>query len=210
VTWQAPDPADEEGYLSACSKAAFADAPEDRAYDSDPSFKPVLDALNAARHDEAVQAAVGLVPRFPDLDLPYLWMGTAYRRSDQLEESKAVLVRGLAAARRKAHLLGGMGDTEWLMGDIHAAVYAWCQALHCLSDNPIDYSPYLMLSYVAKSCGLNDAEERLLAKVDSIRFGQIRLEPVTAERLTSLARNERTAAMSLAVQQITSACCGDA
>jgi len=209
AAWRAPDPADEESYLGACSQAAFAEVPEDRKYDSDPSFQPVLDALNSARYDEAVQAAEGLIPQFPDLHLPYLWMASAYRRSGRLEESKAVLVRGLAAARQKVSLLNGMGETEWEMGDIHAAVYAWCQALHCLSANPIDYCPYLMLSYVAKGCGLNDAEERLLAKVDSMRAGQIRLEPVIADRLTSLARNGRTAAMSLAVQGITSRCCGD-
>jgi hypothetical protein len=95
-----------------------------------------------------------------------------------------------------------MGETEWRMGNIHQAVYCWCQALHCLSSNPIDYNAYLLLSYVAKGCGLGEAEQHLLGRVDAMRGGEIRLDPSTADRLTALVRSKKDSAMSRAVQDI--------
>jgi tetratricopeptide (TPR) repeat protein len=201
-SWPVPDPANEEGYVRSCSEAVFSEEKEERTFRSDPAFQGVLDPLNSQQYAAAIKAAESLLSRFSDFDLPYKWLASAYRSTNQLQQSHDVLVRGLARAKRKAVLLTDMGETEWRMGNIHQAVYCWCQALHCLSSNPIDYNAYLLLSYVAKGCGLGEAEQHLLGRVDAMRGGEIRLDPSTADRLTALVRSKKDSAMSRAVQDI--------
>lgn len=121
-------------------------------------------------------------------------------KANQLQQSRDVLSQGLAKAKRKSLLLTDMGETEWRLGNIHQAVFYWCQALHCLASNPADYNAYLLLGCVAKGCGLGSAEQALLARVDAMRGGQVRIDPTTAERLVSLVRAKKSAAMSRAVQ----------
>jgi tetratricopeptide (TPR) repeat protein len=192
----------EEDYVRRCSEAAFLEEKEDRTFRSDPAFQPVLDLLNSQQYSAAIKAVESLLSRFSDFDLPYKWLASAYRSTNQLQRSQEVLGQGLAKAKRKSMLLTDLGETEWQMGNIHQAVYCWCQALHCLSSNPIDYNAYLLLSYVAKGCGLSDVERRLLGRVDAMRGGQIRLDAATADRLTSLVRGKKDSAMSRAVQGI--------
>lgn len=202
ASWPVPDPANEEDYIRSCSEAAFSEEKEERTFRSDPAFQRVLDPLNSQQYSAAIKAAESLLSRFSDFDLPYKWLASGYRSTDQLQRSQEVLGRGLAKAKRKSILLTEMGETEWRMGNINQAVYCWCQALHCLSSNLIDYNAYLLLGYVAKGCGLSDVEQRLLGRVDAMRGGQIRLDPATADRLTSLVRGKKNSAMSRAVQGI--------
>jgi tetratricopeptide (TPR) repeat protein len=132
-SWPVPDPANEEGYVRSCSEAVFSEEKEERTFRSDPAFQGVLDPLNSQQYAAAIKAAESLLSRFSDFDLPYKWLASAYRSTNQLQQSHDVLVRGLARAKRKAVLLTDMGETEWRMGNIHQAVYCWCQALHYTS-----------------------------------------------------------------------------
>jgi tetratricopeptide (TPR) repeat protein len=193
---------DEEIYVRSCSQAAFSEEKEERTFRSDPAFQTVLDPLNSQHYPAAIKAAEDLLPRFADFDLPYNLLGSAYRATDQLQQSRKVFERGLANAKRKAYLLTEMGETLWRLGDVHQAVYYWCQAVHCLSSNPIDYNAYLLLSYVAKGCGLGDIEQRLLGRVDAMQGGQPRLDPATASRLSELVRSRKDHAISRALQDI--------
>ena len=193
---------DEEAYVRSCSEAAFSDEKEERTFRSDPAFQLVLDSFNSQRYPAAIKAAEDLLPRFADFDWPYNLLGSAYRATDQLQQSREVLGRGLRNAKRKAFLLTEMGETLWRIGDVHQAVYYWCQALHCLSSNPVDYNAYLLLSYVAKGCGLGDIEQRLLGRVDAMQGAQPRLDPATAGRLTELVRTRKDDAIDRALQDI--------
>lgn len=197
-----PDPVNEEDYVRSCAETAFPEEKEERTFRSDPAFQRVLDPLNSQQYSAAIKAAESLLPRFLDFDLPYKWLASACLSTDKLQRSQEVLAQGLAKAKRKSLLLTDMGETEWRMGNVHQAVYWWCQALHCLSSNPIDYNAYLLLSYVAKGCGLGGVEQRLLGRVDAMRAGLIRLDPATADRLTSLVRSKKSSAMIRAVQGI--------
>ena len=193
---------DEEIYVRSCAEAAFSEEKEERTFCSDPAFRRVLDPLNSQHYAAAITAADDLLPLFPDLDLLYNWLGSAYRATDQLQQSREVFERGLTNAKRKVFLLTEMGETLWRIGDVHQAVYYWCQAVHCLSSNPVDYNAYLLLSSVAKGCGLGDIEQRLLGRVDAMRGGQPRLGPATAGRLTELVRNQQDHAIGRALQDI--------
>jgi len=200
----APDLSNEEGYVRSCSEVAFSEEKEERTFQGDRAFQRVLGPLNSQQYPAAIKAAESLIPRFPDFDLPYKWLASAYLATDQLQLSQDALARGLAKSKRKSLLLTDMGETQWRMGDIHQAVYSWCQALHCFASNPgaDEYSVYLLLSYVAKGCGLGDAEQRLLRRVDTLRSGQVRLDPATTQRLTALVRVKKDSAMSRVVQDI--------
>lgn len=202
--WPVPDGSDEEEYVRGCSTPAFSDQKEERTFRSDPAFQQILDPLNSKQFSAAIKAAGNLVPRFPDFDLPYKWLASAHRSTEQLQRSREVLSRGIAKARRKTLLLTDIGETEWRLGNVHQAVYWWCQALHCFASNPIDYNAYLMLSYVANGCGLSDIERRLLAKVDAMRGGQVRADPPTADQLTSFVRSKKNAAITRALQDMDS------
>ena len=154
---------DEGAYVRSCSEAAFSEENEERTFRSDPAFQRVLDALNSQQYPAAIKAAEDLLPRFSDFDLPYKWLGSAYRATDQLQQSRDVLGRGLARAKRKAILLTDMGETAWRMGDIHHAVYYWCQAVTCgliQSDLP---SPH----------GINAAEEAPLGVAQPAALGDV-------------------------------------
>ena len=198
---------DEEIYVRSCAEAAFSEQKEERTFRSDPAFQRVLDPLNSQHYAAAIMAGDDLLPLFPDFDVLYNWLGSAYRSSDQLQQSLGVLGRGLAKAKRKVFLLTEMGETLWRIGDLHQAVYYWCQAVHCLSSNPVDYNAYLLLSYVAKGCGLGDIEQRLLGRVDAMQGGQSRLGAATAGRLTELVRNQRDHAIDRALQDIDARYC---
>lgn len=200
ASWPVPDPTNEADYLRACSEPAFTDEEEQRTFRSDPAFQGVLDPLNSRNYEAAISAAQSVLRRVSDFDLPYKWLGSAYRSTGQLHRSQEVLGQGLRKAKRKSILLTDMGETEWQMGDIHGALYFWSQAAHCLATNPIDYNAFLLLSYVANGCGLNDVEQRLLRRVDAMR--QVRLDPATAGRLTSLVREKSDSAMKKTITAI--------
>jgi hypothetical protein len=95
-----------------------------------------------------------------------------------------------------------MGETLWRLGDVHQTVYYWCQAVQCLSSNPVDYNACLLLRYVAKGCGLGNIEQRLLGGVDAMQGGQPRLDPTTANRLTELVHSRKDHAIGRALQDI--------
>ncbi|HUF52145.1 MAG TPA: hypothetical protein VMR52_00020 [Dehalococcoidia bacterium] len=200
VPWSVPDGMDEEHFVRCCAEAAFTEAAEDRTFRSDPAFQQVLGPLNAEQYASAIKAAAKVVPRFPDFDLPYKWLAAAYLSTDQLQQSRAVLIKGLAKTRRKSLLLTDLGETEWRLGNIHQAVFYWCQALQCLGANPVDYNAYLLLAHVARGCGLSGAEQALLARVDAMQGGSVRIDSTTGERLLSMVRQNKTGAMSRAVQ----------
>lgn len=204
ASWPVPDPANEEDYVRACSEPAFVDENEQRTFRSDPAFQGVLDPLNSRNYKAAIKAAEGVLRRVSDFDLPYKWLGSAYRATGQLQRSQEVLGQGLTKSKRKSILLTDMGETAWRMGNIHGALYFWSQAAHCLATatNPIDYNAYLLLSYVANGCGLNDVEEKLLNRVDAMKPGQVRLDAATAGRLTSLVREKSDSAMKRAIEAI--------
>lgn len=188
----APDPALVDEYVRRCLTVEFTEAPEPRTFRSDPAFAGVLTPLNSQQFAAAITAGQALIPRFPDFDLLYKWVAAGFRSTQQSAQARAVLFAGLANAKRKSLLLTDMGDTEAQSGDLGGAVYWWSQAIHCLSLNPVDCDAWLLLSYVANGYGLADLERPLLERFDSLRTGQVRLDPATAGRLTNLARRSQT------------------
>lgn len=200
ATYSVPDPTNEEDYVKSCTELGFTEEKEERTYRSDPEFQQVLNAYNSQDYSAAVMAAERVLLRFSDFDLPYKWLADACRHMDNLQRSHDVLAQGLARARRKSVLLTSMGETEWRMDNIHEAVYCWCQAIQCPSNQ--DYNAFLLLSYVARGCGFGDLEQRLLDRVDTMRGGQIRLDSATADRLTSLVHSKKNSAISRALQTI--------
>lgn len=188
----APDPTHEDEYVRRCLTAEFTEAPESRTFRSDPALAGVLTPLNSQQFAAAITAGQALIPRFPDLDLLYKWVGAAFRSTQQLPQAQAVLFAGLANAKRKSLLLTDVGDIDAQSGNLSGAVYWWSQAIHCLSLNPVDCDAWLLLSYVANGFGLAELERPLLERFDSVRAGRVRLDPVAAERLTSLAQSSKT------------------
>jgi alpha-tubulin suppressor-like RCC1 family protein len=188
----APDPANVEEYVRRCLTGEYTEEPEARSYRSDPAFAAVLTPLNSRQFAAAITAGRALLPRFADFDLLYKWIGAACRSTQQLSQSREVLLAGLAKAKRKSLLLTDMGDTEAQSGNLGGALYWWSQAMHCLWLNPVDCDAYLLLSYVANGFGLADLERLLLERFDSMRAGGVRLDPATAGRLTNLAQSSKT------------------
>jgi HEAT repeat protein len=185
----------EEDYIRRCLEVEFYEEKESRTFRSDPSFATVLGPLNEREYLKAIKAGKQILSRFSDFDLLYEWIANAYLSTQQLQNSREVLLDGLVKAKRKCLLLTDMGDTEWQLGNLGNALYYLSQALHCLASNAIDYNAYLLLSYIAKGIGLLDLQELLLSRVDALRGGQARLDPGSAERLLNLVRDKRTDAM---------------
>lgn len=192
----------EAGYVSRCLKVEYSEKPETRTFRTDAAFAEILEPLNARQYTQAIKAGEAILPRFPDFDLIYKWIGSAYRNNDEQFRSYDVLTEGIKKAKRKCLLLTDMGETEWQLRRINEAVYWWSQALHCLSSNPIDYNAYLLLSCVAKGLGLTEFERALLARVDSIKIGQVRLDTTTAESLLHLVKVNRTEAMKKTLREL--------
>jgi tetratricopeptide (TPR) repeat protein len=193
--WHLPDPSNVEDYVRRCLAPEFLEENETRTYRSDPVFPSVLTPLNARQYTKAIEAAEPLLARFSDFDLVYDWLGSAYRSTQQLAKSREILSEGIWKVKRKCLLLTHMGETEWKLGDIHAAVYWWSQALHCLSLKPVDYNAYLLLASVAGGLGFDDLMRTLYTRVDSLKPGQVRLAPQEKNTLETLVRNNRTEAL---------------
>ena len=194
VKWNIPVSSNEDDYVRRCLEAEFQEEKEVRTFRSNPVFATVLIPLNSKEYEKAIKAGKQLISQFSDFDLAYKWLASAYRDSNP-QNSREVLNEGLSKAKRKSLLLTEMGEIEWQSGNIDAALYWWSQALHCLSNNPFDYNAYLLLSYVAKGVGTEEVEKALLARVDAMRGGQIRLDSQTAERLTTLVKSKKSEAM---------------
>lgn len=180
-------------YLKRCLHPAYFEQPEERSWQNDPSLRVALDPLNAGDHRRAADEADGIIQRVPDLDLGYWWRGTALLRIDDVASARDVIRRGLSRANRKFLLLEQLGEIEWKARDLHEAVYAWSQAIHCqepLEHHGGDVGAYLNLHYVAEGIGLPDAARAFLGRVDAIRFGGVRLEPSSAADLVALARTD--------------------
>lgn len=197
---QTPDPSDPDEYVRRCLEAEFPEQREPRTHRSDPAFASVLTPLNARQYAQAIAAGKVLVPLFPDLDLLYKWMGTAYRGLQQLPESRLILMEGLRKAKRKSLLLTDLGETELECGDVHAAVYWWVQAVHCLASNPVDANAYLLLAHVAHELGLRDAEQAFRKRVDR----GIDLDVESAKRLAGLVRSQQAPALPRALEGLQS------
>lgn len=195
VKWNIPISSNEDDYVRRCLEAEFQEEKEVRTFRSDAAFATVLTPLNSKEYTKAIMVGKQILPQFSDFDLAYTWLASAYRETNQIQNSKEILSEGLKKAKRKYFILTEMGETEWKSGNIDAALYWWSQALHCLSNNPIDYNAYLLLSYVAKGAGTEEIEKALLARVDAMRGGQIRLDSQTAERLTTLVKSKKSEAM---------------
>jgi WD40 repeat protein len=189
-----PDPSRAPGgYVQRCLEPAFVEVEEPREWDSDPTFRNVLDPLNRGDDELAVQEAEKLAARFPDLHLAYFWQGAALMSLWELDRAREVLCRGVQRSRRKFTLCARLGEVEWRAGKLVDAVYWWAQAVHCqesLDGRGNDVSAYLHLHYVA--VGVEEAYAALafLRRVDAMRAGQIRLN--SGEALRELAAREGT------------------
>ena len=86
----APDPANDDEYVRRCLTAEFTEVPESRTFRSDPAFAGVLTPLNSQQFAAAITAGQALIPRFPDFDLLYKWVGAACRSTQQLPPARAV------------------------------------------------------------------------------------------------------------------------
>ena len=199
-----PDTSNEGEYVRRCLIAEFKEEQEIRTFRTDPAFAEILTPLNAKQYSKAIKEGQAILPRFPDFDLIYKWIGSAYRYSQQLTKSRDILSEGIGKAKRKSLLLTDMGETEWQLGNLNEAVYWWSQALHCLSANPIDHNAYLLMSYVAEGIGLADFGQKLLSRVDSLKAGQIRLERTSAESLLRLVKNNKTDAIQKTLKDLQS------
>jgi tetratricopeptide (TPR) repeat protein len=197
-----PDPTNEEEYVRRCLEVEFKEEQETRTFGSDPAFATVLTPLNAQQYTQVIKAGQSVLSRFPDFDLIYKWMGSAYRSTQQLQKSREILSEGIQKSKRKCLLLTDMGVTEWQSGNLHEAVYWLSQAIHNLYSNPIDYNAFLLLSYVAKGSGLKDFERALLAQVDSLKPGQVRLDPTREEHLLTLVKNKQTDVIRKALKKL--------
>lgn len=197
-----PDISKREDYIRRCLEAEFTEKQETRTFRTDPALTSILTPLNSQQYSKAINAGKAILPRFPDFDLIYKWIGYAYLSTQQLSKSRDILTEGIQKANRKCLLLTDLGETEWQSGNIDKAVYWWSQALHCLSSNPIDYNAYLLLSYVAKGTGLTNFEQVLLTRVDSLKDGQVRLNATTAERLISLVEKKKTETMQKTLEEL--------
>lgn len=188
----AQGPADGEAYVRRCLTMEYAETAENRTFASDPAFADVLTALNTQRYAVAIASGQELLPRFADFDLPYKWVASAYRATQQWPSARSVLLTGLTRSRRKSLLLTDLGETDWQSGNLASAVYWWSQAVHCLARNPVDATAFLLLGSVAGGLGLTATEAVFLDRADSLRAGRVRLDPATAGRLAALARANDT------------------
>ena len=91
----AQGPADGEAYVRRCLTMEYAETAENRTFASDPAFADVLTALNTQRYAEAIASGQELLPRFADFDLPYKWVASAYRATQQWPSARSVLLTGL-------------------------------------------------------------------------------------------------------------------
>lgn len=202
ATWNPPTSSNSEDYVRRCLEQEFQEVTENRTFRDDPGFAEVLEPLNACNFTKAIEMARRIIPSHPDFDLPYKWLGSALRETGSLVESRKVYSEGLRRSKRKLVILTDMGETEFESGNIDAAVYAWSQAMHCLSKNPIDYNAYLLLSYVAQGLQLDDVAAAFLAQVDKLQAGRVRLEPQKADRLITLARRSDSAPIKEVLTQL--------
>jgi tetratricopeptide (TPR) repeat protein len=204
--WHLPDPSNVEDYVRRCLTPEFVEENETRTFRSDPVFASVLTPLNAGQYAKAIEAAELLLPRFPDLDIVYHWLGSAHRSTQQLARSREILSEGIWKAKRKWNLLTDMGEIEWKSGDIHAAVYWWSQAFHCLLLKPVNYNAYLLLASVAAGLGFHDLMRALYARADSVSGTPIRLVPQEKNALEALVRNNKTEALQKTLRGLQSKC----
>ncbi|MGH2740051.1 MAG: hypothetical protein ACRDH6_06190, partial [Actinomycetota bacterium] len=189
-----PAAAPSQDYVTRCLTPAFQEVEEPRSW-RDPEFSAVLDRMRQMERESRVTEAQGVIDRFPDFDLGYLWSGQALLAMGHLDRAREVLRRGIERSKSKYGFCEKLGEVEWRSGNLAEAVYWWAQGIHCQETLPNrggDVGSYLYLHYVAEGMDLGDLAAALARHVDAIRAGQIRLEPTTAAELKALAASQGT------------------
>jgi len=195
-------------YVQQCLTSQYEEQKEDRAWDSDPAFRSVLDALNAGDNSGACREAEALVPRFGDFADIYYWWGKALLRLRQLDRARDALTRALEHTRQKHCLCNLLGEVECEAGRIGAAVYWWAQGVHCqesLCDQRYggeDVTAYLSLSCLAQAFGLSDCANAFQTRVNQIGPGGLQFSSGTTAKLLSLARAARGSQIPQVLRQL--------
>ncbi len=200
--WNPPALAVPDDFKRRCLTGEFHDETEDRTFHSNSAFAPVLDAFGTSNFEEVIRRGTQLLPRFPDFDLPWEWVSSAYQELGKLDSAYRVASEGLPRTKRKSVLLVRLGDIEWQRGNLPETVYALSQALHCYADRPLDYNPYLLLNYIAEGAGLSTVAAAFLRRVDQLRPGTIRLPPALGDRLKEISRRSRTPVITEVLKEL--------
>jgi hypothetical protein len=186
----------QKDYVDRCLRPEFAEQEEERTWQSDPSFESALDPLRGDDCRAAAQEAEKLAGRFPDFDLVYSWWGEALLRQSEFGRARDVLQQGLEQSKRKFFLCDGLASVEWRDDNLAEAVYWWAQSIHCQQSPAYrgggDVEAYLYMHYVAHFLGLTSVAAALVAKVDAMRAGQIRLESSPVASLNRLVAHQGT------------------
>jgi hypothetical protein len=194
-------------YVESCMRPQYTEQPEQRSWNSDPTFKNVLNPLNAGDNRAAARQAEELVLKFPDFAGIYKWWATALMRSGAFAQARQVIAAGLAKSHEKYSLCVLAGEIEWRAGDLDRAVFWWSQGCHCQESLTSSHygdsvGAYFYLYYVAEALRLSDCSRAFLQRVDAIDRG-IRLSAPTASELMNWVWARKNRDVELAIRELT-------
>jgi len=194
-----------QDYVTKCMVENYREKDESRSWNSDPSFRRVLDPLNAGQNAKAWNEAEALVQKFPDFADVYVWWAKAFLNDRNYPEARRVLRDGLSKSKQKYPLLNLMGEVEWKSGSLAEAVYWWIQGLICQQTRRgfgEEVGAYLYLYHIADALGLSTLARQLCERVDFIRPGKIRLSSEAISSLTGLVGASDTAQIRKVLQMV--------
>jgi hypothetical protein len=180
-------------YVDNCITLQYSEIVDERVWDSVPEIHDLGDGSKLSG-DEKKKLAESLVSKYSDLDYLYSWRAIFYKRKENYEKAKTVLIEGLEISKRKYNLYMELGETEYYSNNILEAVRWWIQSI--LSQKSIgmtdraSYNSFLYLAYICKRLDISHIELELLKEVDSRAYGQIRLTDIEANNIYSLVDQE--------------------
>jgi Zn finger protein HypA/HybF involved in hydrogenase expression len=178
-------------YVDSCFEIEFEEFADPRIDSHHPEVGVIHEKFEQGAIEEAYRLSEAFRDKYPDFDLPYLWLADLYCKQGRYDEARNATTDGLQRAKAKYRLCHRRGYVEWKTNNVERAAKWWIKSIiiQISTKNLSDWAPFLYLSYIAEfNRRLFDAADRLLRYVDRIGTGKPRLNPTEAAKLRFDAR----------------------
>lgn len=156
-----------DAYVDSCFNFDFNEQNEKRIWYE-------MDELNERNSDtiRKMELAEAALPKYPDYDIIYAWIGWGKKESGQPEEARKAYLEGLMKSRRKSGLCGDLGMLEFEpYNNLHEAVKWWIRscAIQSVEGQYSDGFSFLNLATIAKYLRLKKCYSKLFEQSKKIQ-----------------------------------------
>lgn len=175
-------------YIDSCFQFELVDLDESRVWHEIDGLIDIP-SLQDTDKKKALALAEASLPKFPDYDFVYVWIGRLKGQLGYPGEPQNTYLEGIKKCRMKSSLCANLGSAEFEANQLEEAVRWWL--ISCtiqLNNRVLDWVSFLNLAYIAEGLSLSHCHSVLLKEAD--RFQSVRYSADTANERYHLATTQ--------------------